>query len=313
MQPHQAPSFQGLTTIRDFIRWTYSRFNQADIFYGHGADNGWDEAVHLVLQSLALPWDIDKALFDCQLTDEEKQHVASLIHQRIEQRIPTAYLVNQAWFCGLPFYVDERVLVPRSPIAELINNQFNPWLQANKVERVLDLCAGSGCIGIACAYAFPDAEVDLTDISTEALQVATVNVDQHELTHRVSPIQSDLFQQLPTQRYQLIVSNPPYVDAEDMADMPAEFHHEPALGLEAGADGLDLAKQILAKAADYLAVDGLLVVEVGNSQWAMEEQFPQVPFTWVEFEHGGHGVFVLSAADCQRYQSAFQAAINKAV
>ncbi|MDE1461154.1 50S ribosomal protein L3 N(5)-glutamine methyltransferase [Spartinivicinus poritis] len=307
MQLQQAPSFQGLSTIRDFIRWAYSRFNQADLFYGHGADNSWDEAVHLVLQSLALPWDIEQPLFDCHLTDDEKQHVASLIHQRIEQRTPTAYLVNQAWFCGLPFYVDERVLVPRSPIAELINNQFRPWLVANSVDRVLDLCAGSGCIGIASAYAFPDAQVDIVDISTDALQVATVNVDQHELNHRVSLVQSDLYQALSQQRYQLIVSNPPYVDAEDMADMPAEFHHEPALGLEAGADGLDLAKHILAKAADYLTDDGLLVVEVGNSQWALEEQFPQVPFTWVEFEQGGHGVFVLSAADCKQYQPVFQA------
>ncbi|MCX4024870.1 50S ribosomal protein L3 N(5)-glutamine methyltransferase [Endozoicomonas sp. SM1973] len=313
MQLQQTPSFQGLTTIRDFIRWAYSRFNQADLFYGHGADNSWDEAVHLVLQSLALPWDIEQPLFDCHLTDDEKQHVASLINQRIEQRIPTAYLVNQAWFCGLPFYVDERVLVPRSPIAELINNQFRPWLVASSVDRVLDLCAGSGCIGIACAYAFPEAQVDIADISTDALQVATINVDQHELAHRVSLVQSDLYQALSQHRYQLIVSNPPYVDAEDMADMPAEFHHEPALGLEAGDDGLDLVKHILAKAADYLTDDGLLVVEVGNSQWALEEQFPQVPFTWVEFEQGGHGVFVLSAADCKQFQPVFQTQINKAV
>lgn len=314
MQPQsqlqESPSFQGLNTIRDFIRWAYSRFNQADLFYGHGADNGWDEAVHLVLQSLALPWDIDEPVFDCRLTEEEKQQVSGLINQRIEKRIPTAYLVNQAWFCGLPFYVDERVLVPRSPIAELIKKQFRPWLVANEVTHVLDLCTGSGCIGIACAYAFPDAQVDLADISTDALQVATVNVDQHELTGRVSPIHSDLFHQLSSQGYQLIVSNPPYVDAEDMADMPSEFHHEPALGLEAGNDGLDLAKQILAQAANYLTDDGLLVMEVGNSQWALEEQFSEVPFTWVEFEQGGHGVLVLSGADCQRYQSIFRAALS---
>ncbi len=308
--PNQPPSIDGLVSIQDFVRWAYSRFNEAGLFYGHGTDNSWDEAVHLVLQALHLPWDFDKQLLGCRLTEAERQRLAQLIHRRIEERIPSAYLVNQAWFCDLPFYIDERVLVPRSPIAELINKRFSPWLGKAEPTRILDLCSGSGCIGIACAYEFDEACVDLVDISEDALEVARINIDQHDLWSRVEAVESDLFDGLAGRRYQLIVSNPPYVDAEDLSDMPDEFQHEPVLGLEAGEDGLEIAHRILAQAADYLDEDGLLVVEVGNSQVALQEFYPDVPFTWLEFENGGDGVFVLTAHQCREYQSRFQAALG---
>ncbi|MCL6414531.1 50S ribosomal protein L3 N(5)-glutamine methyltransferase [Aestuariirhabdus sp. Z084] len=300
----------GLSTIADYIRWAFSRFNEAELFYGHGTDNGWDEAVQLVLQSLHLPWDFDRSLMSCHLTETEQHLLQQQIDRRIDERIPLAYLINKAWFCGMPFYVDERVLVPRSPIAELIEQEFQPWLGDTRVSKVLDLCTGSGCIGIACAAAYPEAEVDLVDLSEEALQVATINVDNHELLGRVECIQSDLFCALADRQYDLIVSNPPYVDAEDLGDMPAEFHHEPELGLAAGNDGLDLAWRILAQAADYLSDQGLLVMEVGNSWVALQQQAPEVPFAWVEFAHGGDGVLALSADDCRKYQDQFKMLVS---
>ena len=304
--PNQPSSIDGLVTIQDFVRWAYSRFNGANLFYGHGTSNSWDEAVSLVLQALNLPWDFDQQLMGCRLTESERLQLQQLIDRRISERIPAAYLVHQAWFCELPFYVDERVLVPRSPIGELIEKEFQPWLGKDEPSRILDLCTGSGCIGIACAYAFEDACVDLADLSDDALEVARVNIDKHDLWHRVEAVQSDLFSALEGRRYQLIVSNPPYVDEEDMDDMPAEFRHEPELGLAAGNDGLDVVKRILARAADFLDDDGLLVVEVGNSQAALADQYPQIPFTWMEFEQGGHGVFVLNAAQCREYQALFK-------
>ncbi len=312
MSEHLDFSSDGLETIRDFLRWSYSRFNQAELFYGHGSDNAWDEAAHLVLQALHLPWDTDQALYDSRLTASEKTTLTRLVERRITEREPVAYLLNQAWFCGMPFYVDQRVLVPRSPIAELIENRFEPWLSNTHVTRVMDLCTGSGCIGIACAEAYPEAEVDLLDISPDALEVARINIDRFELWNRVQAVSSDMFQALDEQehkpKYQLIVTNPPYVDAEDMSDMPDEFHHEPELGLTAGDDGLDCARIILSRAADFLTDDGLLVMEVGNSWIALEEAYLEIPFTWIEFEHGGHGVMAMTAADCQQYQSVFKSA-----
>ncbi len=299
-------SNDGLISIQDYIRWAYSRFNEAELFYGHGTDNSWDEAVQLVLQSLHLPWDFDRDLMSSRLTFDEQKLLASQIQRRIDERIPVPYLVNKAWFCGLPFYVDERVLVPRSPIAEMIDNGFQPWLGDADVSHVLDLCCGSGCIGIACAHAWPDALVDLVDLSGEALQVAMINVDRHEFSGRVHCHQSDLFSSLEGKRYDLIVSNPPYVDVEDLSDMPSEFQHEPELGLAAGDDGLDLAWRILAAAADYLNDEGVLVVELGNSWVALQELLPEVPFSWVEFESGGDGVFVLSAQQCRDHQKLFR-------
>ena len=302
-----APSTR-LRTIRDYIRWAVSRFHAEELFFGHGADNAWDEARQLVLGALHLPWEISDAYLDCRLEDDEHAHLQALLSQRIEQRVPTAYLVGEAWFCGLPFKVDERVLVPRSPIGELIEKQFAPWL-AKTPARILDLCTGSGCIGIACAYAFEEAEVVLGDLSFDALEVANLNIERHGLQERVYCVQGDGFAGLPAQRFDLIVSNPPYVDAEDFADMPAEYHHEPEMGLACGADGLDLVRRMLAEAADHLSEDGLLVVEVGNSQVHVEALYPEVDFTWLEFERGGHGVFLLPARACREHQALFRSRV----
>lgn len=293
-----------LRTLRDHIRWAVSRFHAEGLYFGHGTDNAWDEARQLVVGALHLPWDISDAYLDCRLEDDELSHVQHLLRRRIKDRIPAAYLLGEAWFCGLPFVVDERVLIPRSPIAELIGQRFAPWLAATPA-RILDLCTGSGCIGIACAQAFPAAEVVLADLSFDALEVANQNIERHELDARVFTVQGDGFEGLPGQRFDLIVSNPPYVDAEDFADMPPEYHHEPALGLACGDDGLDLVRRMLAEAADHLTEQGLLVVEVGNSQVHVQDLYPEVDFTWFEFEHGGHGVFGLTAQQCRDHQALF--------
>lgn len=295
-----------LTTIADFIRYSFSRFNREQVFFGHGTDNSWDEAVSLVLQLLDLPWDFDKELWSCRLTTKESQRILEALDKRINQRIPLPYITHQAWFCDYPFYVDERVLIPRSPIAELIQNNFAPWadFEFDAPEFILDLCTGSGCIGIACALAYEDADVDLLDISEEAIQVANKNIANFELQNRVRTIQSDGFSALNQDykcKYKLIVSNPPYVDKNDFASMPDEFKSEPKLGLVSGDDGLDLVRTILAQAANYLTEDGLLVVEVGNSWVALEDAYPDFPFTWIDFEFGGHGVFVIRAEELKQY------------
>lgn len=300
-----------LRSIRDLIRWGVSQFHAHELFFGHGTDNAWDEARLLVLGALHLPWEISADYLDCRLEADELEAVRALLMRRIEARIPAAYLLGEAWFCGLPYVVDERVLVPRSPIGELIEGRFAPWLQGTPA-RILDLCTGSGCIGIACAHAFPAAEVVLADLSFEALEVANLNIERHGVEERVYTVQGDGFDGLPGQRFDLIVSNPPYVDAEDFADMPAEFHHEPELGLACGEDGLDLVRRMLAEAADHLSDDGLLVVEVGNSQVHVEAAYPEVAFAWVEFARGGHGVFVLSAEQCRRHQALFRARLQGA-
>lgn len=294
-----------LRTLRDYIRWAVSRFQAEQLFFGHGTDNAWDEARQLVLGALHLPWEMADSYLDCRLEDDERAHLQDLLQRRIEQRVPTAYLLGQAWFRGLPFIVDERVLIPRSPIGELIDRRFEPWL-AQAPARVLDLCTGSGCIGIACAYEFLEAEVILADLSFEALEVANRNIEHHGLEDRVYTVQSDGFDGLPKQRFDLILSNPPYVDAEDIADMPNEFHHEPALALACGEDGLDLVRRILAQAADHLTETGTLIVEVGNSQVHVEALYPEVEFTWLEFARGGHGVFLLAASQCREHQALFR-------
>lgn len=298
-----------LRSLRDYIRWAVSRFQAENLFFGHGADNAWDEARQLVLGALYLPYEIADSYLDCRLEDEEAQLLHALIQRRITERVPTAYLLGEAWFYGLPFVVDERVLIPRSPIAELIAQQFEPWLPAVPA-RILDLCTGSGCIGIACATAFPEAEVVLSDVSFAALEVANLNIERHGLEDRVYTVQGDGFEGLPKQRFDLIVSNPPYVDAEDFADMPAEYHHEPALGLACGDDGLDLVRRMLAEAADHLTEQGILVVEVGNSQVHVEALYPEVDFTWMEFEYGGHGVFLLAAGQCREHQALFRSRLR---
>jgi ribosomal protein L3 glutamine methyltransferase len=287
-----------LLTIRDFIRWGVSEFTEAGLFYGHGTDNPWDDAEQLVLHAIHLNSPLASEWMDARLTYKERERVLSNLQRRINERIPAAYITGQAWFAGLPFVIDERVLVPRSPLAELIQKRFEPWL-IQKPSQILDLCTGSGCIGIACAYTFPEAEVQLSDISYDALAVAEENILQHELSQRVYALQSDLFENLQGQLFDLIVANPPYVDADDMASLPDEYHAEPQLGLASGDDGLDFTRRLLAQAADHLTETGLLVVEVGNSWVALKEAYPQLPFTWVEFERGGHGVFVLRAQDLQ--------------
>jgi ribosomal protein L3 glutamine methyltransferase len=297
---------QQLKTLRDYIRWAVSRFNQSDVYFGHGIDNALDEAVQLVLYSVGIPQGSEVNLLDAALTVSERLAVLDLIDQRVEKRIPLPYLTGEAWFAGLPFKVDSRVLIPRSPIAELIEQGFEPWLQSQSVSFILDLCTGGGCIGIACAHYFEQARVDLVDLSEDALEVAQANIDQYELGFRVEAIASDLFKALSGRRYQLIVSNPPYVDSEDLSTMPDEYQHEPVMALGSGIDGLDMTRRILCDASDYLSDDGLLVVEVGNSGLALEQSFPTVPFTWIEFERGGHGVFVFTQDELLEHRSTFE-------
>ncbi|WP_105903281.1 50S ribosomal protein L3 N(5)-glutamine methyltransferase [Vibrio gangliei] len=293
-----------LHTLQDMIRWTVSRFNAAGLFYGHGTDNSWDEAVQLILPTLYLPIDVPPHVLNSRLITSERMRIVERVIQRINERTPTAYLTNKAWFCGLEFYVDERVLVPRSPIGELIQQQFQPWL-TEEPTRIMDLCTGSGCIAIACAYAFENAEVDAVDISVDALQVAERNIEDHGLEQQVFPLRSDLFNDIPQDKYNIIVTNPPYVDQEDMDSLPQEFKHEPELGLAAGSDGLKLMRRILADAPDYLTDDGILICEVGNSMVHVMEQYPQIPFTWLEFENGGHGVFLLTREQLVEHAAEF--------
>jgi len=293
---------EDLHTVRDYLRYASSQFAAAPVFFGHGTDNVWDEAVQLVMRSLYLPLENNTLFLDARLTRDERQLVLERIRRRIDDRVPLAYLLGEAWFMGMPFHVDERVLVPRSPIGELIENGFQPWLGDKPVERILDLCTGSGCIGIGAATVFEDADVDLSDISPDALAVAESNIEFHELEGRVRTVQSDVFANI-SGRYDIIVSNPPYVDAEDMGDMPDEFHHEPVLGLAAGDDGLDIAHRIIAGAAEHLTPGGLLIVEVGNSWVALDEAYPELPFTWLEFGNGGDGVFAITEQDLRQWQS----------
>ena len=294
-----------LISIRDVIRWGVSHFDEAGLFYGHGMANALDEAVFIALSTLNLPLNITESYFDSRLTLVEREKVLALYQRRIKERIPAAYLTHEAWFAGLKFYVDENVLIPRSPIAELIENRFEPWVEQENVNRVLDLCSGSGCIGIACAYAFEWAEVDLADISPAAIDIAKRNIDDHHLEEQVTVYKSDLFTALEGQKYDIIVSNPPYVDAVDMSILPEEFKKEPTLGLAAGEDGLDLVKVILKQAANYLNPNGILVVEVGNSQHALEELLPEVGFYWLDFERGGDGIFLLTFDQLIEYQQYF--------
>lgn len=302
----QAALTTQLHTLRDYIRYCVSLMHQHQVYHGHGHGSAWDEAVQLVLAAVYLPWDCDSTVLDGRLLSDEKQRIIDFMQARIEQRRPLPYISNEAWFMGLPFYVDERVLIPRSPIGQLIEQAFSPFLRPAPVARILDLCTGSGCIGIALAQVFEQAEVDLVDISAPALEVAAINVQRHALEERVQVIQSDLFQQLSGRQYDLIVSNPPYVDQADFASMPAEYRHEPQLALTSGVDGLDITRRILASACDFLTDDGLLVVEVGNSEVHLMEQFPQLPLIWVDLPQGGNGVFVISKAELAPYQALFK-------
>lgn len=286
---------QQFTTLEDFLNWATEYFRQHDLYYGHGTDNPWDEAVMLAIYVLKLPAENAPEILQRRLTSDEQLQLYNLAVRRVSQRIPVPYLTNEAWFAGERYYVNEHVLIPRSPLAEIIAQQFQPWLGSLQPKRILDLCTGSGCLAIYCSKEFPQAQVDAVDISPEALAVARKNVELHNCGAQLNIIESDLFSALGSNKYDIIISNPPYVSAEDMASLPLEYTHEPVLALASGTSGLDLTNKILQQAAQHLTADGLLIVEVGNSWYALEEQYPNVAFTWLEFAAGGEGVFVLTA------------------
>ncbi len=298
-----------LSNIRDYIRWAASRFTQADVSFGHGTTTALDEAAALVLHTVHQPYNLADAYLQSTLTLKERQAVIDMIDRRINERIPAAYLTHEAIFAGLSFYVDERVLVPRSPIAELIEQRFAPWVEEEQVVRILDLCTGSACIAIACAYAFANADVDAVDLSTDALAVAKINVAKHQLDDAVTLYQSDLFKELPDTRYDIIVSNPPYVCLDEWEQLPAEFRAEPDMGFKGGDSGLDIVLRILVDANQYLAEQGVLIVEVGSSAETLQNAFPDVPFYWLAFERGGDGVFLLTAEQVSYYHELFLAAL----
>lgn len=286
-----------LRSLIDFIRYGATRFGQAGLTFGHSYDNALDEATQLVLHALHLPHDLSPAYGAARLTAEERELVLSLFERRIRERIPACYITGEAWFAQLAFKTDPRALVPRSPIAELIESGFEPWLGGRWVQRALDLCTGSGCIGIATAVHNPEWQVDLVDISEDALDLARENIARFEVGERVRAIRSDLFAGLAGEQYDLIVSNPPYVTHAEVDALPAEYAHEPELGLRAGDDGLDLALKILRDAPEHLTENGLLIVEVGESERALVRLLPEVPFAWVEFKVGQMGVFVVERGD----------------
>lgn len=300
----QQQASETLRTVRDLLRWSETVMRRHGVFLGHGTDDYWDEALALVLHVLSLPWDSDPRILDARLLPEERAAIVALVTRRVNERVPAPYLTGRAWFCGLPFRVDERVLIPRSPIAELIEARFEPFVNADGVRRVLDLCTGGGCIAVACALAFPEATVDAADISADALAVCRDNLRDHGVEGQVTVHQTDGLEGL-SGDYDIIVCNPPYVDAGDMAALPAEYRHEPELALASGDDGLDFTRRLLRQAPDYLAENGILVVEVGNSAAALARQWPQVPFLWLDFERGGEGVFVLTREQLLEHRAEF--------
>lgn len=290
-----------LHSIGDILAWGETQFSKAKIYFGHGTDNAWDEAVSIVRYVMHFPPDVDRSVLELVPTDVEKDAILELLQRRIDERIPAAYLTHEAWFAGLSFYVDQRVLIPRSPIAELIEKQFRPWINPDQVKHIIDIGTGSGCIAIAAAIAFPQAIVDATDISDEALQVAKINVKKHNVADRINLIKSDVFGDVPPKAYDIILSNPPYVALSEQSGLPAEYHHEPSGALFAGVTGLDIVEQILQQAIDHLTKYGILIIEVGNSERAIIEKFPRVPFLWLNFERGGDGVFILTKDQLKKY------------
>ena len=299
-----------LHTLRDFLRWTLSEFGRHPVELGHGTDSLWDEALALVFGALSLPPDGDERLLDATLTVDERRHVLDLIQKRVHDRIPVPYLTKTAWYAGLPFHVDARVLIPRSPIFELIEREFDPWFETpiDRPVRFLDLCTGSGCLGIITALTFPESTGVLADLESGACQVARENVDFHQVGDRLEVIQSDGFDGLSEGTFDVIICNPPYVDAEDMAGLPPEFQKEPTVALASGKDGLTLVRRLLGQAADWLASDGIMVLEVGNTWGLLDREITSrkgESVQWCEFEFGGHGVCVLSKQELNTLYSAF--------
>lgn len=292
---------QELLTILDYARWAMSQFRAAKLHYGHGTDNAWDEAVALIMPALHLEPSSDPRILNARLTQSECQLLTHLIKRRVEEQVPTPYLTHTAWFAGEEYFVDERVLIPRSPMAELILQHFEPWVEPVQVHRILDICTGSGCIAIACALAFPDAQVDAVDISEPALEVAKINVQKHQVEERVHLLQSDLCAAVQGKQYDVIISNPPYVGLKEWQALPKEYEHEPKLALVAEDDGLALVFKILKQAASLLSPQGVLIVEVGNSADLLQEKLPRVPFMWLEFEQGEGEVFLLTAQQLQDF------------
>lgn len=284
-----------LQTVRDLLRFAVSQFNQAGLFFGHGSRTAFDEAAYLILHTLHLPLDQLEPFLDARLTTEELNQTMAILERRINERKPAAYLTQEAWLGDYAFYVDERVIIPRSFIAELLQNRLEPWVKdPNDIHRALDMCTGSGCLAILMAHAFEQADIDAVDISSDALAVAQKNVEDYQLGNRIHLTRSDLFAGLNDRRYDLIISNPPYVNAESMAALPEEYRHEPVNALASGFDGLDITRRILVDAAHYLTERGLLIVEIGYNREALMSAYPQTPFTWLETSSGDGFVFLLS-------------------
>ncbi|MGB7649794.1 MAG: 50S ribosomal protein L3 N(5)-glutamine methyltransferase [Gallionella sp.] len=298
MSDHFPLATQDLHTVRDYVRFAVSRFYQAELFFGHGSSDAYDEAVYLVLHTLHLPLDRLEPFMDARLSSSERSEVLSIIQRRVVERIPAAYLTHEAFLGEYSFYVDERVIVPRSFIAELLRTQLSPWIaDASSVGNVLDMCTGSACLAILAAHEFSNAQVDAVDLSPDALHVAAHNITDYELQGRVQLIQSDLFSKLGGRRYDLIISNPPYVDAPSVAALPQEYLHEPELSLGSGEDGLDATRIILKNAAQHLTENGILIVEIGHNRDLLEAEYPKLPFTWLDVTAGDQFVFMLHRND----------------
>jgi len=302
-RPQSVRRFIGPQTPRQWVLRVEREFRAARLCYGHGTDNPRDDAVFLVLRALGLPFGCAPGLLDETVTKAQAVRLADLARRRIRERRPVAYLLQESWFAGLSFHVDERVLIPRSPIAELILDRFAPWLPGGRARRILDIGTGSGCIAIACAVAFPNATVDAVDVSADALAVARKNVRRHGMQARVRCLRSDVFSALRDRTYDIIVSNPPYVPARTWRKLPPEYAHEPRLALECGRDGFDVVRRLLAQAGRHLTRRGILVAEVGAGQRALMRAFPALPFSWPDFERGGDGVFILQRADLATQES----------
>ena len=295
---HRFANTSELLTLRDWLRYAVSTFSEAGLSFGHGSLSAYDEAAYLILHTLHLPLDTLDPFLDAKLTAQEKATLLELLKRRVEQRIPAAYLTHEAWLGEFKFYVDERVIVPRSFIAELLRERLFPWVaDADNTTAVLDLCTGSGCLAIVAAHAFPNAMLDAADLSPDALQVAQRNVADYDLKDRINLIQSDLFAQLSGKQYDIIISNPPYVNAASVATLPAEYLHEPKLALGSGSDGLDATREIIKQAAAHLTPHGILIVEIGHNRDALEAAFPDLPFTWLEVSAGDQFVFLLHRND----------------